>query len=241
MVVVCVMRTMNFLWHTFLYNPLLNALIALYNGPAGQNLGIAVIELTVLIRIVLLPFTVIAVRAHHRYDTLRHELGHIETSYRNDRVRRKQALRSLLEKHNIKPWPKAFIFGMQFIVLIVLYRVFVDAVRGNDFTGLYAWNQAPDFLNRSFFGFDLAAHSIIWASIVGVLVYFDVWLERRHNRENLPNGDVFYRIGFPIAIFLVLYALPAAKSIFVLTSFLFSLLIVDGFEKMFHKKTSIAD
>ena len=45
---------MGIFWHDYLYTPLLNFLIFLYSGPAFGNLGVAVIELTVLLRTVLL-------------------------------------------------------------------------------------------------------------------------------------------------------------------------------------------
>lgn len=226
---------MSFLWHTFLYNPLLNGLIALYNGPARQNLGVAIIELTVIIRILILPLTVVAIRARSRYELMQPELERIEDSYRNDSINRKMAIRTLLARHHIRPWAKAFIFGLQFIVLVVLYSVFVEAVRGGNFAGLYSWNQAPDFLNPMFFGSNLSAHSIVWAGVIGALLYFDIWLEQRKHGGPRSNGEVWYRIFFPILFTLVLYALPAGKSVFVLSSFVFSLLI-DGIVRLFGGK-----
>ncbi|MBI4280570.1 YidC/Oxa1 family membrane protein insertase [Candidatus Uhrbacteria bacterium] len=226
---------MSYLWHTFLYDPILNALIALYNGPAGQNLGLALIELTVVVRVFLLPFTGLALRARRRYEALWPEVQALEQSHKNDPVRRSEAIRQLLRSHHIRPWAKAFMFGLQFLVLIILYRVFVDAVRHNDFTGLYSWNEKPDFLDRNFLGFDLAAHSVIWAGVVGWLLYLDLWLEDRKSPAKITNRDVIYRVAFPSASFLILYVLPSGKSVFVLTSIIFSLMI-DGVIHIFRTK-----
>ncbi len=231
---------MNYLWHTFLYDPLLNALIALYNGPARQNLGIALVELTVLLRILLLPLTVISWRARTRYDSLRHKVHVLEETHRNDAERRKEALRELLKRHHINPWAKASVLAIQFVVLIVLYQVFVDAVRHNDFTGLYIWNTAPDFLNTRFLGLDLSHRSIIWPALIGILLYLDLWLDQRKRRGTLTNSDVAYRVTFPTASLLILYALPTGKSVFVLTSILFTL-IIEGVRKVLFRPKSPAE
>lgn len=228
---------MSYLWHTLLYDPLLNALIALYNGPAGQNLGIALIELTVLLRIFLMPLTIISFRARRRYDALRAKTHTIEQTHKNDSVRRKEAIRALLKQHHINPWAKASLLGIQFVALIVLYRVFRDAVRGNDFSGLYSWNAAPDFLNRTFLGFDLSERHLIWPAVIGLLLYLDLWFEQRQHRAVLTRSDVIYSAAFPGASFLVLYALPSGKSIFVLTSILFSL-IIEAVHKVFVRPKS---
>ncbi|MDP3985706.1 MAG: YidC/Oxa1 family membrane protein insertase [bacterium] len=230
---------MSYLWHAFLYDPLLNALIALYNSFAGQNLGIALVELTVLIRILLLPFTVIVIRARSRYARLEPQVKEIEAVYKNDPIRRKEKVRGLLKQHRIHPWAKAAMLGLQFLVLVVLYRVFVDAVRHNNFTGLYTWIEAPDFLNRNFFNFDLAAHSWMWAAVIGLLLFIELWIEERKHPESVTNGEVVYRFAFPIMFFLVLYALPTGKSIFVLTSILFSLMIDGGVKVL--RRTNAAE
>lgn len=225
---------MEYLWETIFYNPVLNALIALYNGPAGQNLGIALIELTVILRVLLFPLTILSIRARNRYDRLRHEVHDLEVTHKDDPVQRKEGLRMLLKLHRISPWAKASVLGIQFLVLIVLYRVFTTSVRTSDFSGLYDWNTLPDFLNTTFLGFDLIAHSAFWAGIVAVLLYLDLWISQRRHKDTLTNSDVFYRVAFPLATFAVLYILPMGKSVFVLTSILFTL-IVEVIRKIFFR------
>src|SRR3989339_454530 len=102
---------MGYLWTTFLYNPLLNALVALYNNFAGQNLGVAIIELVVVIRIFMLPLTVISERARARYESLREKLSQVEDMYKNDPIAKKEMMRKLLERNKIKPWAKAMVLS----------------------------------------------------------------------------------------------------------------------------------
>lgn len=229
-----ILDAMDFLWTTILYNPLLNALIALYNGPAGQNLGLAIVELVVIIRIFLLPITIISERARIRYDRLQPQIYQIDQSFKNDPVARKQAIRKLLVRHHIKPWAKAVVLGILFVIIIILYWVFLIAVRENNFTGLYAWNQAPDFLNTNFLGFDLKGKSLIWAGMVAGLLYLNIWFDQRKHRTALTRGDLIYRLFFPATTLLVLFLLPMAKSLFILTSMVVSV-IIGGVRRIFVK------
>jgi Preprotein translocase subunit YidC len=44
------------MYHNFVYQPILNTLLWLY-GVLGNNLGLAIIVLTLLVRFILIPFT----------------------------------------------------------------------------------------------------------------------------------------------------------------------------------------
>ena len=183
---------MGYLWTTFLYNPLLNALVALYSNFAGQNLGIAIIELVVVIRIFMLPLTVISERARARYESLREKLSQVEDMYKNDPIAKKEMMRKLLERNKIKPWAKAMVLSVLFVVLIILYWVFLVAVSDNDFTGLYSWNRAPDFLDTNFLGFDLNARSFIWAFAVALLVHLSIWSEQSRLNLSLDVSGKYF-------------------------------------------------
>ena len=69
---------MGHFWHDYLYTPLLNFLFFLYSGPAFGNLGVAVIELTVLLRTVLLPLTILEERSRYRFEKLNRRFESIE-------------------------------------------------------------------------------------------------------------------------------------------------------------------
>ena len=76
-----------------------------------------------------------------------------------------------------------------------------------------------------FYGFDLKArHDIFWSGIVGVWLLVEIYIEFRR-KHNLRRGDMFYFIFFPLGVFFFLWVLPMVKSIFVLTSLSFSLVV----------------
>ncbi len=223
---------LTYLWHTYLYDPLLNLLIFLYNGSANRSLGVALIEFTVLIRIFLLPLTILSLRASDRFDRLHRKVARLEDVYKNDRIARKEAIRRLIERHHINPWAKASVLSVQFLILIILYRVFITAIRGHNFIGLYSWNTSPDFLDPNFWGINLAIRGAILPAIIAFILFLELHFEHRKHAHAITNRDVAFRLLFPLTVFVLLYLLPAGKSIFVLTSVVFTV-IMDGIYHLF--------
>ncbi|MBI4457859.1 YidC/Oxa1 family membrane protein insertase [Candidatus Uhrbacteria bacterium] len=215
---------MGQLWHDYLYTPLLNALFFLYQGPAYGNLGLAVIELTVLLRVVLMPFTIVTERNRIRFERLNNKIEAIERDFKTDPVMRKEKIRSLLKQEKVNYWAKVFVLGVQALTLVLLYQVFVSGARFTRYETLYTWVSAPSAaINTMFLGFDIAAKNLIWPGIVGILLFLEIYVEQKQREHLVTRSDVMYMLFFPIFSFIALSMLPMVKSIFILTSMLFSI------------------
>ncbi|KKR99560.1 MAG: hypothetical protein UU49_C0005G0018 [Candidatus Magasanikbacteria bacterium GW2011_GWC2_41_17] len=70
------------IWNNFLYIPLLNALIWFYNDWGKENMGYAVILLTIALRVVLLPLSIVSERNKLRYKTLDKKIVEAEKAYK---------------------------------------------------------------------------------------------------------------------------------------------------------------
>jgi membrane protein insertase Oxa1/YidC/SpoIIIJ len=209
-------------WHNELVVPLLNVLIWLYNTAAFGNLGVAVIEMTILLRLVLMPLTVVSEVDEIKYEKLETEVEGILEHFKNDRVQAHEEVRALLKKHRISPWAKMSVMLIQLVALVVLYKVFVSGINAN-LGGLYSWVRFPELpINTKFFGFEIGAHNVWWAIAVGVTVYVDIVLEQKQVAHLLGRRDAFFRYAFPLFTIVILSLLPMVKSIFILTSMAFS-------------------
>jgi YidC/Oxa1 family membrane protein insertase len=213
------------LWHDYLYTPLLNFLILLYNGPAFGHLGLAIIYLTIIIRILLLPFTVVSERSKLLYEKLGEKIGRIEHDFKNDPVQKKEIIRQVMRENRVSPWAKVLVLAGQALILILLYQVFIGGINGK-LADLYSWVTTPDFINTNFLGYDLGEQSLLWSGIVGIILFLEIYSDQKSQGSSLTKSDVFYQVFFPLAIFLILWLLPMAKSIFILTSLVFSFLII---------------
>lgn len=215
---------MSYFWNHFFYQPLLNILIYLYENFAGNNLGWAVVELTVALRVLLLPLSIAAERNAVKYERLERRIETMSREAAGDSVARKQKVRELLRREHVSPWAKVASFGLQALVLVLLYQVFLGGINYNKLTALYAWVPQPDYINLTFYGFNVASRNIWWALAVGVVLFSEISLSYRR-RSDLAVSDQLYRFIFPLASIGVLFALPLVKSIFILTSIFFSFLL----------------
>jgi YidC/Oxa1 family membrane protein insertase len=222
----------GWVWNAYFYAPLFNALIWLYNGPAEQNLGVAIIYLTIGIRIIILPISILAERNKHIYATVEAQILEIEKQYKNDPEIQKDRIRELLRSHHVSPWSRVSSIVIQALVLVVLYQVIMSGIKMNRFDALYPSVVHPDIVFPDFLGINLGQRSWIGAAIVMAWLYLEISHEQKKHGESVTRADIFYRLAFPVFCFVALYILPSAKSLFILTSMSFSF-IIGSFRRMF--------
>lgn len=230
------------LWNTYLLQPTFNFLILIYNNWTDANLGWAVVYLTVILRFVLLPFTLINERNRIRNQELIGEIRSVEKAYSKDQILKKQEIRKILKKRKVQPWAKVIVLGIQALFLVLLYQVFVRGITGEKILRLlYPAVDFPGAINVNFYGFDLGMrHSWIWAGIVGVFLAAEIYVEFRKREGNLSKADLFYFVLFPASVFIFLYWLPMVKSLFILTSLVFSAIIAQFSKIIFRTKVAKA-
>jgi len=231
---------LSIIWHDFLYTPLLNLLIFLYNTVAFGSLGLAIIYLTILVRIVLLPFTVASERSRIFYERLGEKIKRIERDFKNDPIQKNEIIRQTMKEYRVSPWAKVVVLGVQALILVLLYQVFIGGINGK-LGDLYFWVDHPDFINTKFLGFDLGAtRNFFWSGLVGVILFLEIFINYRSKSIGLTRSEVAYMIFFPASCFFALWILPIAKSIFILTSLCFSFLVI-FFRQIIKNKFKIED
>lgn len=212
-----------YFWLQWLYTPLLNLLVYLYNTVAAGSLGFAVIWLTVIIRIALLPISIVAEGNALAYDRLQMKIRAIEKESRTDPVLQKERIRELLKKNRVNPWAKAAVLGLQLLVLVLLYQVFLGGITAK-LDALYPFMDRPDTVNTIFFGVELGVRNIWWALAAAVYLFVDIALSMRR-RAHVERSDLTYLIIFPLFTFFILWYLPMVKSVFILTTLIFSTIL----------------
>ncbi|MBM3256876.1 MAG: YidC/Oxa1 family membrane protein insertase [Candidatus Liptonbacteria bacterium] len=221
---------MEYLYNTFLYHPFLNALVLLYNTVAFQDLGIAIIFLTILIRVVLFPLFQKSVRHQAVMQRLQPEIKKIQVKYPKDREQQAKEMLALYKSHQLNPFSGFFLLLIQLPVLIALYQVFVSISDPQTLAhGIYPFVQIPAELKATFLGLiNLKAQSIF---MVG-LAAFAQYLQGRAALPPHAPGDSLSdaeRMGrnmvyiAPILTLLIFWSFPAAVSLYWLVSSMVSI------------------
>ena len=110
----------------FLTSPITEALIFLYHS-LGNNIALAIIALTLLIRAVLVPVTIPALRSAKKMQDLKPQLDKIKKKHK-DKAKQQQAQLDLYKEHGVSPVSGCLPQIVQIIILIALYRVFLNFI-----------------------------------------------------------------------------------------------------------------
>ena len=217
----------TYIWNAFLYQPLFNALIWIYSNIADHNLGWAVVWLTIFLRILLLPLTIVSELTAVRRRRALEEAEKAILAYKNDHIAQKEVVRKIVRRYHISPWAKVASLGIQLLVLILLYQVFIRGISGQRiFKVLYPWLDYPGKINTVFYGFEIGKiHDWLWAGIAALYLLISIIIEKRAEKKNDKNWDkseMYFLLFFPLFTFAILWYLPMVKSLFILTTMVFS-------------------
>lgn len=214
---------LEYIWTSILYQPVFNALIWIYENIADKNMGWAVIWLTIFLRILLLPLTIISESNAYKEVNAEKEAEEAARAFKNDPVAQKEMVRRIIRKNKISPWAKVATLGIQVLVLILLYQVFVRGMSGEKMLKfLYPAIDFPGKINNIFYGFDISkTYDAVWAGICAGYIFIFNLIEHR-GRKKWAGSEVAFLILFPAFTFFALWILPMVKSLFILTSMIFS-------------------
>ena len=156
------------------YQPIFNLLVWLYNNVPGQDLGVAIILLTLIIRLVLYIPNKKAIKAQKALSTIQPEIEKIKEKNKNDKDKMGPELMALYKERKINPFSSCLPMLIQLPFLFAIYRVFFDGLTKDDsMSALYTFVANPGVLEPLAFGFlNLADKSIPMAVIAGAAQFW---------------------------------------------------------------------
>lgn len=113
-----------------LRRPILNGLIAFYKIFSGIGLpgafGLAIIALTILIRLILNPLTASQLKSAKKMQELKPKMDELSKKHGKDKIKLQQAQMQLYKEAGVNPASGCFLLLLQMPVLIALYNVFME-------------------------------------------------------------------------------------------------------------------
>lgn len=205
------------LFNTYLYQPILSILVFIYEHLAFQDLGLAIIILTIFIRVVLFPLFYKGAKDQALMQRLQPHIKKIQLDHKNNKEEQARMLLALYRKHRLNPFSSIFLLLLQLPILIALYQVFLRELTSGIFD------------NLTFLGLiDLSEKSLALAVLAALLQY-------AHGKFSMPTqsgkagmgqfaqmGRMMIIMG-PALTFIILVNFPAALGLYWAVSTLFSL------------------
>ncbi len=225
----------SYVFHLLVYNPLYNGVVFFVGVIPTHDIGLAVIALTILVRVILFPLSRRAVRSQIAMKKIAPEVEEIKKKYKKNSPEQSQAIFALYRERDVHPFAGFLILLIQLPILLGLYFVFL---RGGfpavDPSLLYSFVHVPPIVNMEFLGFvDMSArHNIILAALAALtqLGYARLSMGPRGSQtagEATMSGDLAKsfdlqtRYVLPAMVGVIAYTIPAAAPLYYLTSNLF--------------------
>lgn len=158
------------LFHTFIYVPLYNGLVFFVDVLPGHDMGLAVIALTLVVRIVLFPLAKRAIETQRAMRAVAPELEALKKKFKDNREEQARAIFALYKEKGIRPFASFGLLLLQLPVFLGLYWVFAHGgLPSIDSTLLYPLVASPEAVSMEFLGsVDMAGRSIALAALAAV-------------------------------------------------------------------------
>lgn len=221
------------IWNVVLYQPLLNALAFLVSIIPGGDVGVAVVILTILVKVLLFPLSQKSIESQAEMSILTPELNKIKASGASKEEQAKLTF-DLYKKHKVNPFSGCLLVLIQIPVIFALYYVFSRGIKFDN-SLLYSFVHIPEHINMIFLGvLDIGGKSLILAILAGVSQYLQAHFMPKPATAAITgsSGASFsesftksmsmqMKYIFPFIVAFIAYSISGAVALYWITSNLF--------------------
>ncbi|MBI3495346.1 YidC/Oxa1 family membrane protein insertase [Candidatus Berkelbacteria bacterium] len=216
------MNPIKSLLKTILLKPLYNILVFLMWAIPGHSVGWAIILLTILVRVLLLPTSLKAARLQKKLQDIAPDLAALREKHKDDKKAQAQAVFDLHKQHGINPAGSCVLNLVQIPIVFILYYVFRIGLTTARFDLLYSFTPHLNQFNTHFFGIDLLQPDKIMLPLIVALSQFAfVQVMPTVSSGDDETAKLFqwqFKYIFPIMFAFIAAKLPAALPLYLVTS-----------------------
>lgn len=221
---------------TLIYEPIYNALAFFVGVIPGGDVGIAIILLTILIKFILAPLSIKAIKTQVAMREIDPELKKLREELKDNKEELARRTMALFKEKKVNPFASIFLILIQLPIIFGLYFVFFNEGNGAglDPNLLYSFIQVPESVSFTFLGLiDLTGKSAILAVLVAITQFINarIMMPNKPVAKDKPSfGDdlarsmhLQMRYVFPIVIGVVAYFISSAIALYFVVSNLFAM------------------
>lgn len=208
--------------------PLFNVLLALYAIIPGHSFGLAVIGLTVLVRLALWPLFSKQLHSQKAMQRLQPEVAKVRAKAKGDRQKETAMLMELYKEHGTSPFASLLPVILQLPILIALVSVFNHSLHTDQIAKLaYPFVRHLDFIagiihhqisfNPSLFGLvDLTKGNLVLALAAGAAQFLQARLMQPTATPGDDQAKLMQSMTYIFPVVTVVFALrfPSALALY---------------------------
>src|SRR3989344_2103966 len=219
------------LFHAVIYDPLYNGLVFLVGVIPMHDVGLAVIVLTMVVRLILFPLSRRAVETQMAMRKIAPEVEKIKQKHKDNREEQSKAIFALYREQGVHPFAGIGLLLAQLPILIALYWIFAGGGLPEIRPALlYSFVSAPCAVNMEFFGIlDMTGHSLFLGLLAALTQFAYTRLsmgprEKQQARSSSFSGDLARsfdlqaRYVLPATFLFLSFVIPNAAMLYLVTS-----------------------
>lgn len=214
-------------FHTLVYDPIYNALVFFVGHLPSHDVGIAVIIVTIIVRVILFPLSKRAIEAQMAMKRVAPEIEELKKKHKDKQEEQAKAIFALYREKNIRPFAGLLLILIQLPVLFGLYWVFAQGgLPAIHEDVLYSFVRSPESINMMFLGLiDMAKPSLLLAVLAAVTQFMYTRLsmgprgqktatEASFSEDMARSFDLQARFVLPLMVGVFAYFLAAAAPLY---------------------------
>ncbi len=164
---------MAYLFQIIFYQPVLNLLVFLYNIIPGHDIGPAIIVITIIIKLLLLPLSKQSIKSQKALQDLQPKIDALKQKYADNKETMGKAMMELYKQEKVNPFSSCLPLLIQLPFLWAVFQVFRDGLNGKSLSLVYSFIARPTTINPISFGLiDLSKPNIILAILAGLAQFW---------------------------------------------------------------------
>jgi len=148
-------------------------LIFLYNIIPGNDLGLAIIAMTVIIKLILLPLSKQSIRSQKSLQDLQPKINELKKRYADNKGAMGKAMMELYRQEKVNPFSSCLPLLIQLPFLWAVFGVFRNGLNGQSLNLVYSFIHRPEIINPLSFGLiDLSKPNVVLAVLAGLAQFW---------------------------------------------------------------------
>lgn len=183
---------MGALFQLIITQPILNLLIWLYNVIPGSDIGLAIIALTILVKLILYPFSMAQIKQQRAMQQLQPKIDEVRKRLKDDKDAQAKELMELYKKEKLHPASSCLPLLIQLPIIYGLFAVLRQGLASSGLSMLYPFVANPGSINHVFLGFiDLSKPNYVLAVLAAGVQFVQTWqIMRRPAITTEPPASV---------------------------------------------------
>ncbi len=232
----------SFIWHSFFFDPIYNALVFFIDIMPRGDVGLSIIATVILVKLLLFPLSIKAIKTQKIMRELEPKLKQIKEDNKDDKEAQGKAMLAAYKEAGMNPFASILVLFIQIPVVIALYMVVSKGSAGIVLPEinpdiLYFFVPMPDTVSMLFLNMlDITTKSLALALVAGITYFISMKLSLKALPERDPNKEPEFKDDLmrnmhlqmkyvmPVIITVTAYTFSATIAIYFIVSNLMTIL-----------------